>query len=374
MPLSYSGLSQSAIALAFAGVALALSSCATVGSSGKMAEPLYRHVFVIVEENKDAELILKDDVAPNLARLAKAYGFAQNFYGEVHPSEANYAALLGGDTFSIHDDDAFYCTAENHDPLCPNASHSGYANHTIDVPHLGVQLRSRHLTWKGYYEGLPAPGSLVVNASDPKSTNGVSLPMTYASKHSGFINFKSVQTDPDRARHLVGFDQLEADLGSGELPNFGLIIPNQCNEMHGLYGAGVPADCDISKPLLTVKRGDRVVGELVAKLMATAAWRSRENVAIVVTFDESGQGQRKGCCAVTPSAISNFGGGRIFTVVITNHGPRGIVDPTPYNHYSLLRTLEDVFGITEHLGHAADVDKGVVSMTPLFSPAPLGSR
>ena len=70
---------------------------------------------------------------------------------------------------------------------------------------------------------------------------------------------------------------------------------------------------------------------------------------------------------MTPEAPSNYGGGHIPTLVITNHGPRGVADDTPYNHYSLLRTIEDAFGIDEHLGHAAETDKGVVSMTPLFA-------
>ena len=46
-----------------------------------------------------------------------------------------------------------------------------------------------------------------------------------------------------------------------------------------------------------------------------------------------------------------------------------MADATPYNHYSLLRTMEDAFGIANHLGHAADTDKGVVAMTPLFATA-----
>jgi hypothetical protein len=70
---------------------------------------------------------------------------------------------------------------------------------------------------------------------------------------------------------------------------------------------------------------------------------------------------------VTPDAVSNFGGGHIPTIVITNHGPRGLADPTPYNHYSLLRTIEDAFRLPEHLGRAADTDQGVVAMTPLFA-------
>jgi len=108
---------------------------------------------------------------------------------------------------------------------------------------------------------------------------------------------------------------------------------------------------------------------LVARLQATKAWASADNVAIVITFDEGAGKTREGCCAVTPEALSNFGGGHIPTVVITNHGPRGLNDPTPYNHYSLLRTIEDAFRLPDHLGHAADADKGVVAMAPLFADA-----
>jgi hypothetical protein len=139
--------------------------------------------------------------------------------------------------------------------------------------------------------------------------------------------------------------------------------------MHGLHGAGVPADCDGANPAALIARGDKVAGELVKRLQATSAWRGHANMAIVITFDEGSGKTREGCCAVTPAAASNFGGGHIPTIVITNHGPRGVKDETPYNHYSLLRTMEDAFGLSEHLGHAADADKGVVAMAPLFRTA-----
>ena len=53
--------------------------------------------------------------------------------------------------------------------------------------------------------------------------------------------------------------------------------------------------------------------------------------------------------------------------MINNHGPRGVKDDTPYNHYSLLRTMQDAFGLRPYLGHAADGDKGVVPMVKLFA-------
>jgi len=61
----------------------------------------YAHIVVIVEENKDYAQILSPSAAPNISALAAQYGDATQFFGEVHPSEANYVALLGGDTFGF---------------------------------------------------------------------------------------------------------------------------------------------------------------------------------------------------------------------------------------------------------------------------------
>jgi hypothetical protein len=191
----------------------------------------------------------------------------------------------------------------------------------------------------------------------------------YASKHNGFMNFKSVQDDPKRASKIVGFDQLDRDLASNSLPNFAVIIPNQCNDMHGLTGPDVPPDCQSLNDSGRIKRGDAAVGRLVERLQATPAWNGPGNVAIVITWDEdygSSPGPQ-GCCGYQPGSAGNFGGGRIPTIVITNHGPRARKDGTAYNHYSLLRTIEDAFDIHEHLriaGHDAD---GVRPMTPLFA-------
>ncbi len=101
----------------------------------------YEHVFVVIEENKDFELIVDPKVAPNIARLAKTYGVATDFYGEVHPSEANYVALLGGDTLGIHDDDPFYCKPDSTERFCAGASQPGYTNHTSDAPISAISCR-----------------------------------------------------------------------------------------------------------------------------------------------------------------------------------------------------------------------------------------
>ena len=190
-------------------------------------------------------------------------------------------------------------------------------------------------------------------------------------KHNGFMNFKEVQNDLALAQKIVGFDALERDLASGNLPNYAQIVPNQCNDMHGLSGANVPADCSYKNGAKLIARGDAVTAKLVAEIMKSPFWSKAENNAIVITFDENDTehagGHAAGCCG-DPKDPNNPGGGWIPTIVITNHGPRRLTELTPFNHYSLLRTIEDGFGIAEHLRHAGDDVHRVLPMTALFYP------
>ncbi len=342
-------------ALTLCGLALSLGALPTSGwatTARDLEMPRYAHIFVIVEENKDYGQIIGSADAPTITRFAHEYGNATDFYAETHPSEPNYVALVGGYTYGIRDDDAYFCRPHLRDPSCPGSDSTGYVNHTIDAPNLATQLEAAGFTWKNYLESLPAPGSLVASAG------------LYASKHSGFINFRSVQRDPNRDQHLVDFKQFYHDLSSGMVPSFSLVIPNVCNEMHGALGPGTPEGCEYNPIGKLIWRGDANIAAIAGRIMASPVWRSRENAAIVITFDENDDQTFVGCCGNDPHDAANRGGGHIPTIVMTNHGPRHIDDPTPYNHYSLLRTIEDAFGIYTHLKKAAA--PGVVPMLPLF--------
>jgi hypothetical protein len=82
--------------------------------------------------------------------------------------------------------------------------------------------------------------------------------------------------------------------------------------------------------------GDAYLGDLVSEITHARFW-ARGNNAIVVTFDNGDNSA--GCCDANP------GGGKIATIVITSHGPRGLRDSAPANHYSMLATLEHTFGL-----------------------------
>lgn len=332
-----------------------------------LAVPAYDHIFVIMEENKDYGQIVGSPDAPTISALARTYGVATDFYAETHPSEPNYVALVGGYTYGIRDDDAYYCKPGDTRSHCPHAAGTGYVDHTIDAQNLATQLQAAHRMWKNYNESLPSPGSTAVVAADPRASNVPADLLVYASKHSGFINFASVQRDPRIADHLVGFDELWHDLRTGDVPNFSFIIPNLCDEMHGSGDEDAPDDCRYSDLHRLIWRGDANVHRIVSAIMASPVWRARGNAAIVITFDEDDHGGKDGCCGIDRSDPSNSGGGHIATIVVTNHGPRGVSDATPYSHYSLLRTIEDAFGIHDYLCRASA--PGVEPMTPLFAVA-----
>ena len=340
-------------------------------AESKDAMPRYAHIFVIIEENHTTDEIIGNPAAPTFTKLAKTYGFASNFYALRHPSEPNYVALVGGDTFGIADDDAFYCTPNLKKWGCEKSDRAGYVDHTVVGPNLTTQLEAKGLSWKGYFQSIPEPGSLIYrwpSATQPVAGQPDSL---YAVKHNGFMTFKNVQDDPARASKIVGFDVLDHDVAANTLPAFAHIVPDQCNDMHGLKGHDVPDDCSGKTSDGLIGRADKSLDRIVTALMATAMWKSAENNAIVITCDENDDDKTSthpnGCCDSVPGDATIPGGGWIPTIVITNHGPRAFDDPTPYNHFSLLRTIEDAFGIDSHLRHAADTSKGVVSMTPLFA-------
>lgn len=350
------------MAITFASV---LSAC---GRAENRTSPAAWHIFVILEENRPYEKIIGSPAAPNLTRLAKQYGVATNFFAETHPSEPNYIAILGGSTFRITDDDAFYCEPGSNKIGCPNAKRAGYPPHTVNARSLMDQLDAHGLMWKGYFESIPSPASKVVFSSATETMPA----QLYAAKHNGFMNFASVQNSPHLAERIVNFDALKADLASGNVPNYAQIVPNQCNDMHGLAGINVSPECSFANSAQLIAEGDAVADGLVRMIQNSPVWTGKDNVAIVITWDEddgphsNSDPATQGCCGFKPGDPSNGGGGQIPTIVITNHGPRGIADNTPYNHYSLLRTTEDAFGISEHLALANATAEGVQSMVALF--------
>jgi phospholipase C len=231
---------------------------------------------------------------PNLNLWATEYTLLTQYYAIRHPSLPNYLALIGGDTFGV-------------DTNCNDC----YQN-ALTLPDL-IEVSGR--TWKGYFEDMPE----ACYAGDTD---------TYVQKHNPFMYFDSIRLNAERCqRSVVPLTQLNADMAANDLPDFALIIPNQCNNSH---------DC-------TVDVADTWLDQWVPPLMHTQAYA--EGGLIALAFEE-GQGEHT-CCGLTT------GGGRVPMILISPWVKRGFQDDTPYTHYSLLKTIAEAWGLP-YLGHAAD--------------------
>jgi len=236
------------------------------------------------------------------------------------------------------------------------------------------QLVASGLSWKSYQESLPLAGPDVVADSDGVYTDTTDFstifptlnpPLTqadlvdlYAVKHNPFVYFANVQggENPKNSyRNVVGFDGkhgLYADLGSGELPNYSFIAPNQCNDEHGRGNAGAfcqfdPNDDGMQDGLnpALIYRGDVAVQTIVSAIHKSPAWNKGRN-AIVLLWDEDDY-------SVAPTI------NKVVFVVDTNYGFHGIQTDRFYTHFSLLKTIEGGFGLP-CLNHACDSDVHVI--------------
>lgn len=318
-------------ALLFSGIlAVRISTAAASGTNTRM--PRYDHIFLIMEENHSYSGVIGNPVAPEFNSLAQTYGLATNYYGAIHPSEGNYVAIVGGNTYGITDDNPYY-------------------THTIDNNSIVNQLEGAGLTWKGYFQSMPYAGYLGV--CYPANCKG---PL-YASKHNGFLNFIYVQKHKSELQKLVPMDQFAQDLQHNQVPNFSMLAPDQCHDMHGARPfCPNPGKQGSHDDNILVSAADSYATTLVNEIMSSPLW-SKGNNAIVITWDEGNS--NRGCCDANP------GGGLVATIVVTNHGPRGVTDNTLYNHYSLVSTIEAAFGLG-CMELTCDT-KNVVPMIPLFA-------
>jgi hypothetical protein len=153
-----------------------------------------------------------------------------------------------------------------------------------------------------------------------------------------------------------GAGGLWSDLGSGNVPNYSLIAPNQCNDQHGRGNAGAFCNYDPTSngtqaglnPALIIL-GDQAVQKLVTAIHASPAWTNGRN-AIVLVWDENDY-------AVQP--ITN----KVVTIVDTNYAGHPHQSQKFYTHFSLLRSIEGGLGLP-CLNHACDSNTN--TMTDLF--------
>jgi phosphatidylinositol-3-phosphatase len=354
---------------ALAALALAHSSpglAAPTAALAAQALPPIRHVLIIVLENEPYEASFGPrSVAPYLARVLPQQGaLLPNYYAIGHASLPDYVALVSGQApneATQLDCPVFSDFRQSAPGLDPSgqALGSGCVYPSI-VTTLPDQLEAAGLSWKGYMEDMgndpqrEAASCGHVPIGRPETTSPAERGDQYAAKHDPFVYFHSIIDDPARcAAHVVSLTRLKDDLRSvATTPNYSFITPNLCNDGHD-------APCVDGRPGGLVQI-NAFLTEWVPRIVHSPAFRA--DGLLVVTFDEAAGGGRDGssaCCgeqglrgARYAPGISGPGGGRIGAVVLSPFVRPGSVSTLPYNHYSLLKTVEAIFGLPP-LGYAA---------------------
>lgn len=163
---------------------------------------------------------------------------------------------------------------------------------TLTGDNLAAQLLAAGKTFAGYSEDLPTTGSTVCEAGG------------YRRKHNPWVDFSGLPKDVNQPYTAMPDDY-------AELPTVSVVVPNLCHDMH---------DCN-------VETGDRWAGE---QLPAYVEWARSHNSLLVVTFDESEGG----------SADNHIATFLVGPMVQAGDAPQQI------DHYSILRTVEEMYGLT----------------------------
>ena len=305
-----------------------------VASPTAHSVPNFRHVFVVVLENESRDAVFGRGAAnaPYLNSLAASWSFLDNSYAVAHNSLPNYIALTSGQpptTTTKADCPLYNCVYPDR------------------IPNLADELQAAGRTWKAYLDGMDEPCMHgVENLPDPYSAYlpGIN---TYAQRHNPFVYYGDIVHHSSRCNaHVLPYTALRADLTANHLPDFGFIAPDLCHDGHA-RSCGVAA-------------ADAWASRQIPRLLDNADFRN--GGVLFVTFDESAVSDTAGCCG-------DSHGGRIGTIVIspTWGRPAGYHSARPVNHYSLLRTIEDAWGL-KLLGHSQD--PGIHPMTNLFTSTP----
>ena len=346
-----------AAALTVTGVlAVASTTAAAKPAAAPSTPPPVRHVFVINLENKGYDQTFgPDSPAPYLTKTLTAKGqLLTQYHGTAHDSLPNYVAQISGqgpNRQTQEDCDVFSDFVQT-GTVAPQQAVGEGCVYPAGVKTVADQLEAKGLTWRGYMEDMgtpcrrPAP-----EAAD--DTHKAKPGDQYAARHNPFMYFHSITDSPSCAANDVDLSRLPTDLSSvATTRNLTYITPNLCNDAHD-------SPCVDGRPGGLVS-ADRWLSTWVPKILASPAYK--KDGLLVVTFDESDTDEHDGapaaaCCGEGPGpnaplpGIDGMGGGRTGTVLLSPFLKPGTRNSSAYNHYSLLRTIENTFGVAP-LGYA----------------------
>jgi hypothetical protein len=334
------------------------SPSASVGEMSSAAAPAtatVRHVFVVNLENKGyAETFGAGSKAPYLAQTLRARGqLLTHYYGTAHNSLPNYLAQISGQgpNPQTQADCRVYSRFVRTGTVAPGQAVGNGCVYPRNVRTVADQLSDNGLRWRGYMEDM-GRGCRHPRLDSRDDTQRAGTDDQYAARHNPFVYFRSITSRPRYcAAHVVGLGRLADDLRSARRTrNLSYITPDLCSDAHDTPCAdGRPGGLASANAWLE---------RWVPRILAAPAYR--RNGVLVITFDEAESRSPDGadaCCGEGPApnaplpGIDGPGGGRVGAVVLSPYVVPGSTNHHPYNHYSLLRSVEDWFGLGA-LGYA----------------------
>jgi hypothetical protein len=344
---------------------------ATAGQSVTRAAspvlPPIKHVFVIVLENEGYAATFVHPVANSyLGRALPARGaLLTQYYGIGHLSNDNYIAMVSGQAPNPQTQDDCMIYSDFISPgltLAPGQAVGTGCVFPSKVHTIADQLDKKGLSWKGYMEdmgGVPSResatcGHPALNTQD--KTQSAVKGDGYAARHNPFVYFHSIIDNQKYCNaHVVGLAPLATDLQSKDTtPNFSFIVPDLCDDGHDFPCKNETMGASAFNNIDTFLR------MWVPKIEQSAAFKNDGLLAIM--FDESSgaTSDAGSCCGESPGpnsplpGILGLGGGRTGAVLLSPYIKPGTVNATPYNHYGLLASFENLFGL-KRLGMAQTV-------------------
>jgi hypothetical protein len=187
-----------------------------------------------------------------------------------------------------------------------------------------------------------------VNGAD--NTQSATAGDMYATRHDPFVYFHSIIDDTSLCdTHVVNLDDLPQDLSSAPgTANYTFISPDLCDDGHD-------APCANGQPG-GLAQADTFLRTWVPRITSSAAFK--QDGLLIVTFDEAATSDSSSCCGEiagpgSPEPGENGpGGGVVGAVLLSPCIAPGTVSETSYNHYAMLGSVENMFGLS-HLGYAA---------------------
>jgi hypothetical protein len=301
-------------------------------TSGNERVPRFNHVFLIIGENTTYDHLNSTNAPYLMNTIRPQAAWLTEYYGTTHWSQANYVALISGQFTKCEQQDGGLSCHQN-------------------VNNLFHQLDVARLTWKTWLEagtakcdtgsggsctsdtacpltGFYTTGNPAINFDDIEGPNGVFSATTPSQE--------CLQNDVPAGDEKDPMDFFNQALATGHVANFNFIIPNGCEDGEA-----------VCQPIGNrYTQFDDFLAREIPMIEQSPAFGLNDVIIVVYDEDERAGGVAK---------KNGFGeGGHVVCAILS---PLAIPGDSAgiFYHYSLLRTLEDGFGLSGYVGYANDV-------------------